>query len=210
MGTDLTRICDRLYAWSAARGFAGYDPFDGLNSRVFAATPLRNYRLPRLALTQIVKRSPVNLRPLLRIDAGINPKGVALFVLAELSRYRATKGQLHAENARGLLDMLLGMGIREDGCLAFGYNFDWQARVFFAPRGTPTFVSTAFASQAFAEGFAVIGDDRYEDAVQQIATFAATRLNRPVETDDEVCLSYTPLDESVIFNASLLAAECLI
>jgi hypothetical protein len=209
MPAQLERIYDRLCAWCAARGFAGFDPFDGLNSRIFQAIPLKNYRFPRLALTQLVKRSPVNLRPLLAIKPGINSKGVALFALAELSRYRATHADHHAANARRLLDQLLDLGMRDGDTLAYGYNFDWQSRVFFAPKPTPTIVPTAFASQAFAEAAADFADDRYRNAVQQIAAFAATRLNRPEETDDEVCFSYTPLDESMIFNASLLAAECL-
>ncbi len=209
MPSDLEPIYDRLYAWCAVRGFAGSDPFDGLNSRVFQATPLKNYRLPRLALTQLVKRSPVNLRPLLSVPAGVNPKALSLLALAELSRFRATGDEHHAENARELLTRLIDLGIREAETLAFGYNFDWQSRVFFAPEGTPTIVPTAFASQAFVEATAALGDESFSNAVQDIANFAATKLNRPVETGDEVCFSYTPVDESVIFNASLLAAECL-
>ena len=209
MPAKLERIYDRLFAWCEARRFAGFDPFDALNSRVFQFTPLKNYRLPRLTLTQIVKRSPIDLRPLLGILAGVNPKGVALFALGELSRFRVTSDERHALNARHLLDRLLELGIRAGEGLAFGYNFDWQSRMFFAPEGTPTVVPTAFASQAFAEGAEAFGDERFADAVQQIAKFAATRLNCPIGTDDEICFSYTPLDESVIYNASLLAAECL-
>ncbi|MFL6373433.1 MAG: hypothetical protein ACJ73D_02085 [Pyrinomonadaceae bacterium] len=209
MPAELERIYDRLFAWSAARGFAGYDPFDALNSRIFLKKPLRNHRLARLALTQLVKRSPVNLRPLLGVRPGVNPKAIALFSLAELSRYRATARSSHAENARRLLDQLLELGAYAGDTRSFGYNFDWQSRVFFAPRGTPTIVPTAFASQAFAEGLAALGEERFSDAVQQIANFAATRLKRPIEKDYEICFSYTPVDESVIFNASLLAGECL-
>lgn len=209
MAADLERIYDRLYAWSATRRFAGSDPFDGLNSRIFQATPLKNYRLPRLALTQLVKRLPVNLRPLLGVPAGVNAKGIALFALAELSRHRTVGGEGHEFRARRLLDRLFRLGIRDKDTLAYGYNFDWQSRAFFAQKGTATIVPTAFASQAFAEAAAVFPDDAYKDAVQRIANFVATRLNRPVETDDEICFSYSPLDESVIFNASLFAGECL-
>jgi len=47
--------------------------------------------------------------------------------------------------------MLLSM--RVEGCsgAAWGYNFDWQSRNFFAPRGTPTIVPTAFAARALIE-----------------------------------------------------------
>lgn len=206
---DLERIYERLFAWAAGRGFAGSDPFDGLNSELMQATPLRKFRLPRLVLTQAVKRSPVDLRHVLRIPAGVNPKGIALFALAELSRFRTTGDLTHQKNARSLLDRLLDLGIRTEATLAFGYNFDWQSRVFFIPTGTPTIVPTAFASQAFNEAAESLGNDRYAEAVQQIARFAATKLNRPVETESEICFSYTPLDTSCIYNASLLAAECL-
>src|ERR1043165_4727678 len=144
MRADLAPIYDRLYAWSAARGFAGSDPFDGLNSRMFQATPLKNYRLPRLLLTQVVKRSPVNLRGLLCVEPGVNAKAIALFALAELARYRTTLDEAHADNAHELLDRLFDLGIRDADTLAFGYNFDWQSRAFFAPKGTPTIVPTAF------------------------------------------------------------------
>lgn len=200
---------ERLYGWCDARGFAGSDPFDGLNSRVFAATPFYKSRLARFAVTQVVKRSPVDLRPLLAVRPGVNAKGIALFALAELSRWRKTKNTLHRERAATLLERLLSLGLSEGDTLAFGYNFDWQSRSFFAPRGTATVVPTAFASLALSEGYAAFSDDRYRDAVNSIAEFAATRLQRPFEEDDEICFSYTPLDRSVIYNASLLAAECL-
>src|SRR4051812_24577000 len=131
MAADVDRIYDRLYAWCESRGFAGWDPFDALNSRVFQSTPLRNSRSARLAFTQLVKRSPVNLRRILGVSKGVNPKGLALFALAELSRYRATGDDQRAANARATLDRLLSIAIRDEDTLAFGYNFEWQSRHFF-------------------------------------------------------------------------------
>src|ERR671917_1469963 len=82
---------ESLAAWCRARGYAGSDPFDALNSRAFQATPLRRSRLARIAWTQLFKRSPVNLRPLALVPAGRNAKGTALFALAWLSRLRAAR-----------------------------------------------------------------------------------------------------------------------
>ena len=210
----MLNVYDELFAWCEAENFAGYDPFDGLNSRIFQASPLKYFAVSRLVWLQIVKRSARNLRPLLKIDKGVNPKGIALFALAELSRFRATKNEKHAENAKALLKKLLSLRIQKpefsaDKRLAFGYNFDWQSRVFFAPRGTPTIVPTAFAAQAFFEGSELFGDEEYFKAVQAICRFIIKDLNRPFESEEELCFSYTPLDKSVIFNASLLAGEVL-
>ncbi len=214
MQFDFVQIYDDLFAWCERENFAGYDPFDGLNSRIFQATPFKKVALTRLAWLQTVKRSTKNLRPLLKIEKGINSKGIALFALAELSRFRATNDEKHAQNAKLLLEKLDSLKIRNPQSAirnraAFGYNFDWQSRAFFAPQGTPTIVPTAFANQAFIEGYEVFKDEKYLATAQQICEFIVNDLNRVEETADELCFSYTPLDKSVIFNASLLAGECL-
>ena len=207
--THLERVYDKLFAWCERRDFAGWDPFDGLNSTLFQMSPLKRSGFARWGFIQVMKRSPINLRPVLLVPKSVNPKAVALFALAETSRFRSTGSTENREKAVALLDRLLQLGIAEGGTLAYGYNFDWQSRNFFAPHRTPTIVPTAFASQAFQEGFEAFADIRYRAAVEQIAEFGATRLNRPVESANEICFSYTPNDNSIIHNASLLAAECL-
>src|ERR671916_2318531 len=107
MREEFERVYEELRAWWRERGYAGPDPFDALNSRLFRATPLRRSRLARLAWTQLFKRSPVNLRRLALVPAGRNAKGTALFALAALSRLRATGGAEHGVEARALLDVLL-------------------------------------------------------------------------------------------------------
>lgn len=214
MALHLEDIYDELYAYCKMQDFAGHDPFDGLSSVLFRLTPLRYFASARLAWLQMFKRSPVDLRSALGVKKGVNPKGLALFALAELARFRATKETSHMENAVQLIEGLLSTkiaGQTKDGraTMAFGYNFDWQSRVFYAPLGTPAIVPTAFASQALMEAFDAFGDEKYLDAADEICRFILTDLNRSDETDDEVCFSYTPIDRSVIFNASLLAGECL-
>ncbi len=214
MQTDFEQIYNQLFAWCERENFAGYDPFDGLNSRIFQATPLKHLAFARLAWLQMVKRSARNLRPLLKIEKGVNAKGIALFALSELSRFRATQNEKHKQNAKDLLETLVGLKIRlktQDSRLktAFGYNFDWQNRTFFAPKGTPTIVPTAFAARALLEAYEVFKDEKYLETAKQVCEFITQDLNRIDETTDEVCFSYTPLDKNVIFNASLLSGECL-
>ncbi|HEX7771937.1 MAG TPA: hypothetical protein VF435_05915, partial [Pyrinomonadaceae bacterium] len=79
---------DELLAWCRAHDFAGHDPFDALNSRLFQATPLAQSRNARFIWTQLIKRSPVDVRGLTRVPADRNAKGIALFALAALSDYR--------------------------------------------------------------------------------------------------------------------------
>jgi hypothetical protein len=203
---------DDLAAWCRARGYAGHDPFDALNSRVFQATPLRRSRLARLAWTQAFKRSPVNFRSIARVPAERNAKGTALFALAWLARARAVGGESHTVahgEARTLLDDLAGARIETAHGAAWGYNFDWQGRAFFAPRGTPTVVPTAFAARALAGASQFFGDDGHLRLAREACEFILRDLNRGDETGEEFCFSYTPLDRTRVFNASLLAAETL-
>jgi hypothetical protein len=211
--TELERAYDGLAAWCRARGYAGHDPFDALNSRVFQATPLKRSRLARLAWTQAFKRSPVNPRQLARVPAEKNAKGTALFALAWLSRARAPGGgesrAVASREARSLLGELAGGRVETAHGAAWGYNFDWQGRAFFAPRGTPTVVPTAFAARALVDASQFFGDDSYLGLAREACEFILRDLNRCDETDEEVCFSYTPGDRTRVFNASLLAAEAL-
>jgi hypothetical protein len=219
MSAELETAYEKLRAWCSERGHAGHDPFDALNSRLFRATPLKYSRLARLAWTQAFKRSPFNLRTLALVPAGRNAKGTALFALAALSRFRATGREEYGQEARALLDELLAARA-ETGGAAWGYNFDWQGRAFYAPRGTPSVVPTAFAVRALVEatqdldtpgeeGTVSGGVWPYLTAATAACRFILEQLNRSDETDEEVCFSYTPLDRTRVFNASLLAGEAL-
>jgi hypothetical protein len=81
---DIKEITLRLLSYCRKNDFAGYDPYDALNSELFKRLPFHDSRLPRLALTQMLKRSPINFRPLLSIPKTQNPKAIALFLMAFL------------------------------------------------------------------------------------------------------------------------------
>ena len=201
-----------LLQWCRLRDFAGHDPFDALNSRVLQATPLTHFRTARLISTQLIKRSPFNLRPLARVPGQKNSKGIALFALASLSRYRLLRTPEAEKEARELLDELLRMQIVGYSGAAWGYNFDWQNRNFFAPRGTPMIVPTAFAARALLNAYETLKDVRYLETARSSCEFMLKDLRRTVDSDDhegELCFSYSPLDETKVFNASLFAAETL-
>jgi len=209
MTSPLENAYVSLFEYCRRHDFRGFDPFDGLGSPIFRALPLSNTRIARLGFQQVIKRSPWNLRSPLRIKPGVNAKAIALFALAEISRFRANAADDSRVSATDLLKRLDAEGIREGDTLAFGYNFDWQSRAFFAAKGTPTIVPTAFAARAYCEAFEAFGDVRFLDDARAICRFIVTRLLRPVETAEEICFSYTGHDRSVIYNASLLAAETL-
>ena len=70
---------EKLRKYVANEEYKGYDPYDTLCSPV----PFRSFTSwgPVIA-TQVQKRNPYNIRKLLRIEKGINPKAMGLFLEA--------------------------------------------------------------------------------------------------------------------------------
>src|SRR5207302_2466510 len=102
MTVDLVTAHKQLWKWSRAQGLAGYDPYDGLNSRLFQATPFKNSRTARLAWIQFHKRSPINFRSLVGVPRERNAKAIALFALAALADFRRQPAQENEIEVREL------------------------------------------------------------------------------------------------------------
>jgi hypothetical protein len=204
-------VYDELLSWCRQHDFAGHDPFDALNSRIFQATPLAKSRNARLIWTQLLKRSPADFRVLARVPAERNAKGIALFALAQIANYRRVKTEECADRARSLLFELLSMKLDRYSGACWGYNFDWQSRNFFAERGTPTIVPTAFAARALIDAAQALQDlrDVYLQTARSVCDFILKDLPRTIDNETELCFSYAPNSDTRIFNASLLAAEVL-
>jgi hypothetical protein len=113
-----------------------------------------------LAWIQFHKRSPINFRSLVGIPRERNAKAIALFALAALADFRRNPTKENEIEARELLDDLIWMGLKGFRGACWGYNFDWQSRSFYVPRGTPTIVPTAFAARALCEAAEVLSARR--------------------------------------------------
>jgi glycosyltransferase involved in cell wall biosynthesis len=86
-----TRTALALLNYCRASDWAGYDPYDALNSRLLAFLPILNFRVPRIALTQILKRSPINLRGLLLVSRTQNPNGIVSRGFYQAFKSRASR-----------------------------------------------------------------------------------------------------------------------
>jgi hypothetical protein len=148
---------------------------------------------------------------LARVPPERNAKGIALFALAQIANYRRVKTEECADQARSLLFELLSMKQDRYSGACWGYNFDWQSRNFFAERGTPTIVPTAFAARALIDAAQALQDlrDVYLQTARSVCDFILKDLPRTVDNETELCFSYAPNSDTRIFNASLLAAEVL-
>ena len=150
---ELDGVVRRLLAYCQSSGWAGHDPYDALNSRLFEAVPFLNSRVPRLALTQLMKRSPVNLRALVLIPKKQNPKAMGLFLQA-LVRLP----DQFLENREELIGYMIGrlaeLRSADTSHFCWGYSFPWQGRSVLVPAGAPNAVCTTFVAEALLEAYA--------------------------------------------------------
>ena len=187
--------------------YAGYDPYDTLNSPLSGLLSLGT-RFGRIALTQFGRRSPINLRKLLLIKRGVNPKALALFLEGYAKLYKADPQELYKERMQKLVKML--DSVRSPGVsgAAWGYNFPWQNRFQCLPRYTPTIVNSAFAGHALLDYYELTADQQALDMAMSIPDFMLKDLNRKIE-GDTFCFSYTPQDKNFVHNANMLGASLL-
>jgi hypothetical protein len=155
---NVRAITLKLLDYCRANNWAGYDPYDALNSKLFKALPLLNFKFSRLVLTQGMKRSPINLRRFLLVPKGQNPKAIALFLssLVNLSRI----GLANQEDVEQMIERLALIRSTGSSYWCWGYNFPWQMRNEIVPSGSPNLVSTVFAANALLDAYNQFQDER--------------------------------------------------
>lgn len=217
----------RLKSYCETEDYKGWDPYDGLKSKVAnALLPLKHSAILRLCIIQGFKRCPVNLRRIAMVSKEHNAKGIGLFLQGYCNLYKMIekKGVAFKElgttdevlrKIRYLADLLLQMrsdkmfpGKFHGAC--WGYNFDWQARrLFLFPAHTPTVVATNFCATALMEAYEVTNDKRYLEVALSAARFIIEDLHRS-EYKDGFLFSYSKLPgNDTVFNASILGSRLL-
>jgi rhamnogalacturonyl hydrolase YesR len=208
--SELQSYCER-------QGFIGWDPYDGLNSRVFKLLSLNKFALFRLIWIQLFKRNPINLRRLLFVPKGYNPKGIGLF----LSAY--SKNLIHLGESESkeffslkkrvveLADLLVELRSEGYSGSCWGYNFDWQARGgLFFPSGTPTVVATTYAAYGLFDAYDATGERKYLHVALDSVKFVLKDLSRNYREDGTFLFSYSVLQgNNTVYNASLLGSKLL-
>ena len=208
----------KLKAYCEAENFKGWDPYDGLNSKIFQALPLKHWDLARLAWIQGFKRSPINFRKLLLVPKEHNAKGVALFLLGYCRLYKlalygcedfGTKEEL-LNQINKLSNLLLSLRTKGYSGSCWGYNFDWQARrLFLFPKHTPTVVATCFCVEALLESYEITKNETVLNETLSAAEFVLNDLSRTAYGKG-VIFSYSIKDgNNTVINASLLGAKIL-
>ena len=200
---DREHVLERVFATARADDYAGYSKHDALNAR-WLERLAGSSRPRRLVATQLVMRSPIDVRPFVRVRKARNAKGLSLFSRALLARSRMTGSDSDAKEAAGLLDWLLdnpspwanGAAAAAFPGIGWGYPYPWQDVGFFAPRHFPNRVVTSFVGQALLDAYETLRDPRYLDATARVVDFLLHAPKTLFEDDRHRCVSYVP-DESI-------------
>ena len=201
----------KLFNYCEGEEYKGYDPYDSLNSRLFNRIPvISKNSLVKLAWTQFFKRSPLNLRNFVGIDKEFNPKAVGLFLNSFCNLYKVEAKPEYLEKIVFFSDLLIEIQNKEWSGSCWGYNFDWQSRAFFQPKFTPTVVATTFIGSSLLDAYEITKNQKYLDTVRSSCDFVLKDLNRTYDEENYgFSFSYSPLDSSVVYNASLLGSRLL-
>lgn len=197
-------VCLDALEWARAQDYAGWDPYDGLNSP-YLQSVARGW-FSRLLATHLVDKAPVNVRPYLDVPKERNPKGIALFAMTHLNLYESGGEEDHLRESERLLEWL-----RENQSTAYelpcwGYNFGWQnARKFYLPPYAPSIVVSTFCARAFLRHFEVTGDEQSLRTAARTVEFVRTHIGTR-EIDGFRVFTYTDSDSFVVVNANALAA----
>lgn len=195
----------RLREYIEAEEYKGYDPYDTLTSPIpFKALG----KWPAAIMTQIQKRNPINLRPVLGIKKGYNPKGIGLLLQAYVRLQEISPDEDYSNQIGFHFHWLQENASKDFSGPCWGYNFGWANPEKYLPPFAPTVVTTAFIAQGLYAYYKFSGNEQAKDLLIGISDFIIKDL--PVTSFNEgICYSYSPFMKDCCYNASLLAAETL-
>lgn len=201
---DVDIVIGKLLAYCRKEDWAGYDPYDALNSRLFQALPFLDKKWCRLAITQALKRSPVNVRRLALVPKTQNPKTLALLIAAFL-RLPLASLPGREELVQHMIRRLKSLRSPESSYWCWGYNFPWQGRKNLVPRWAANMVCTTFVADSLLD---VFEKTQNSQALEMAVSAARYILDRLYWSDREGAgFSYpVPSLRSEVHNANLLGA----
>lgn len=198
---ELAKVLGASLNYAEVRGFAGYDPYDALNT---SWKWLKKGKWPPVLAIQVMKRNPINLRSLMGIKPVQNAKGLGLFLEALALLEKQNPGT-YREQIQELLLALKSNATPGYSGTCWGYPFDWASPVKVLPAGSPTIVATGFVAKGLYEAASCGDFPLAEELLKGIELFILNDLPR-FEDETGLCISYSTVKKDCCYNATMLAA----
>lgn len=195
----------KVEKWVEDHHYKGYEPFDGLSSYLRPVT-CGNLFLDRL-LMQLIRQSPINLRPLLGVKPLDSTKGRGCMAWGYLTMLRLSGNQQYQEKAIQCLDWLMENKSTKHEYYAWANHFDFASRGGRYPKHEPIIVWTAHIGQVFLDAYELLKEEKY---LRVAASACDWILKLPREkTDSGTCIGYHVLHADFVHNSSMLGAALL-
>jgi hypothetical protein len=197
----------RLFRWLEEHDYRAYDTFDGLNARYIRPLTFNRPSL-RIILQQGVRRFPLNLRPLLRIQPERSTKGIGFLVRAFVRLYQATGETIWRDRAESMLQWLVDHQSPGYSGACWGNHFDYQSRSGFEKKLSPSVVWTSLIGHAFLDAYEEFRDEKY----LKTAISSCHHIERDLgafREGDVLCINYFPTSTHQVHNANTLGASLL-
>ena len=200
---ELLSVLETLRLWVEERDYAGYEPYDLLNSPRLSGL-WRTSAVASSAIIQCGKRfAGPRMRRWLGVPPSKNPKALGLF-LAGYCDLARNSGVFRDQSAY-LRSELKRLRAADETDYAWGYDWNYVSlRGSVLPAFAANSIATVFCAEALLDAADVFGDRESARMADSAAHFCLTRLNVSWETPSEICFSYTPGDRTLIFNNSAL------
>ena len=195
----------KVEKWVEENDYRGYEPFDGLSSYLRPLT-FRSIFAERL-LQQLVRQSPLNLRPILGVKPQESTKGRGYMAWGYLKRFKVTGDKQYVSRADTCFRWLLNNTSSRYEKPSWGNHFDFTSRAGRLPRLEPIIVWTSLIGQAMLDAYELLGDRKYLKSATDICSWI---LDLPREkTSSGTCISYVAYTQSSIHNSNMLGGAML-
>lgn len=191
--------------WVEAQDYKGYEPFDGLSSW-FRPLVFGNLLGERL-LQQLIRQSPINLRPLFGVTKKDSTKGRGYMAWGYLYLYKATKQKEYLDKAIACLNWLDQHKCPRFKTHSWSNHFDFSSRGGKYTKDDPIIVWTSLIGQTYLEAYEITGEKRWLEIALSVCGWI---MDLPREkTNSGNCISYLAHLQSSIHNANMLGAAML-
>jgi hypothetical protein len=191
--------------WVENHNYKAYEPFDGLSSP-FRFFTFGSLFLDRL-LMQLIRQSPINLRPFFGIKPLESTKGRGYMAWGYLLMFDLKREEEYQKKAINCLEWLMANKSPKFQEYSWGNHFDFASRGGRYSKQESIIVWTALIGQAFLDGYVILKDKRFLNVAESICKWI---INLPREqTSQGTCISYFYSNQSSIHNANMLGAAML-
>jgi rhamnogalacturonyl hydrolase YesR len=195
----------KLGKWVEDHDYKAYEPFDGLSS-IFRPLTFGNLFLDRL-LMQLIRQSPINLRPLLGVKPLESTKGMGYMAWGYLIMLKRTGDEAYKTKAINCLEWLMKNKSPKFEQYSWANHFDFASRGGRYLKHESIIVWTSLIGQTFLDAYGMFGDRKYLEVAESVCDWILTIP--VVRTETGTCLGYHVQGPSIVHNSNMLGAAML-